>query len=191
MTTNVVDGTQQPLPDMSDEYLVQQFIQGDEKAFDILYHRYVKKVYNRVRYLAPETDVEDITQEVFIAVIRSLPSFRGEAKFSTWLRTLTNNKVNENFRKRSRKKETMQVDLEHAERSSDHSNASSMEDIITVQHALKNIPNQYRGIILLRFAEGMTFKEVAENLNKNLESTKSLYRRAISALKEVLEMENE
>lgn len=191
MTTNVVDGTQQPLPDMSDEYLVQQFIQGDEKAFDILYHRYVKKVYNRVRYLAPETDVEDITQEVFIAVIRSLPSFRGEAKFSTWLRTLTNNKVNENFRKRSRKKETMQVDLEHAERSSDHSNASSMEDIITVQHALKNIPNQYRGIILLRFAEGMTFKEVAENLNKNLESTKSLYRRAISALKEVLEVENE
>jgi RNA polymerase sigma-70 factor (ECF subfamily) len=191
MTTNVVDGTQQPLPDMSDEYLVQQFIRGDEKAFDILYHRYVKKVYNRVRYLAPETDVEDITQEVFIAVIRSLPSFRGEAKFSTWLRTLTNNKVNENFRKRSRKKETMQVDLEHAERSSDHSNASSMEDIITVQHALKNIPNQYRGIILLRFAEGMTFKEIAENLNKNLESTKSLYRRAISALKEVLEMENE
>jgi len=191
MTTNVVDGTQQPLPDMSDEYLVQQFIQGDEKAFDILYHRYVKKVYNRVRYLAPETDVEDITQEVFIAVIRSLPSFRGEAKFSTWLRTLTNNKVNENFRKRSRKKETMQVDLEHAERSSDHSNTSSMEDIITVQHALNNIPKQYRGIILLRFAEGMTFKEVAENLNKNLESTKSLYRRAISALKEVLEVENE
>ena len=191
MTTNVVDGTQQPLPDMSDEYLVQQFIQGDEKAFDILYHRYVKKVYNRVRYLSPETDVEDVTQEVFIAVIRALPSFRGEAKFSTWLRTLTNNKVNENFRKRSRKKETMQVDLEDAERSSDHSNASSMEDIITVQHALNNIPKQYRGIILLRFAEGMTFKEVADNLNKNLESTKSLYRRAISALTEVLEVENE
>ena len=191
MTTNGVDGTQQPLPDMSDEYLVQQFIQGDEKAFDILYHRYVKKVYNRVRYLAPETDVEDVTQEVFIAVIRALPSFRGEAKFSTWLRALTNNKVNENFRKRSRKKETMQVDLEDAERSSDHSNASSMEDIITVQHALNNIPKQYRGIILLRFAEGMTFKEVADNLNKNLESTKSLYRRAISALTEVLEVENE
>jgi len=191
MTTNVVDGTQQPFPDMSDEYLVQQFIQGDEKAFDILYHRYAKKVYNRVRYLTPETDVEDVTQEVFIAVIRSLSSFRGEAKFSTWLRTLINNKVNENFRKRSRKKETMQVDLEHAERSSDHSNASSLEDIITVQHALNNIPKQYREVILLRFAEEMTFKEVAENLNKNLESTKSLYRRAISALTEVLEVENE
>lgn len=191
MTTNVVDGAQQPLPDMSDEYLVQQFIQGDDKAFDILYHRYVKKVYNRVRYLTPETDVEDVTQEVFIAVIRSLPSFRGEAKFSTWLRTLTNNKVNENFRKRSRKKETMQVDLEHAEQSSDHSNASSLEDIITVQHALNNIPKQYREIILLRFAEGMTFNEAAESINKNPESTKSLYRRAISALKEVLEVKNE
>jgi len=191
MTTNVVDSTQPLHPDMSDEYLVQQFIQGDEQAFDILYHRYAKKVYNRVRYLTPKTDVEDVTQEVFIAVIRSLHSFRGKAKFSTWLRTLTNNKIAENHRKRSRKKETMQVDLEHAERSSDHSSASSMEDIITMQNALNKIPEKYREIILLRFAEEMRFKEIAKLLHQNPEATKSLFRRAMSALTENLEEKND
>lgn len=191
MTTNVVDRNQPPLPDMSDEYLIQLFVEGDEQAFAILYQRYVEKVYNRVRYVTPETDVEDVTQEIFIAVLRSLPSFRGEAQFSTWLRTLTNNKVAENYRKRSRKKETMQVDLEHAERSSDHSSASSLENRITVRHALNNLPELYREVILLRFAEEMQFSEIALCLNKNLEATKSLYRRAISALKELLDVNNE
>jgi RNA polymerase sigma-70 factor (ECF subfamily) len=179
------------LSDNSDEYLIQQFAQGDELAFDTLYHRYVKVVYNRVRYVTPEIDVEDVTQEVFIAVLHSLSSFRGEAKFSTWLRTLTNNKVAEYYRKRSRKKEAVQVDLEYAEQSSDHSNTSSLEDLITLQRALNELPKQYREVILLRFAEGMPFNEIADCLNKNLEATKSLHRRAISALKESLEVKNE
>jgi RNA polymerase sigma-70 factor (ECF subfamily) len=193
MTTKVIERTQpQPPPlNISDEYLIQQFIQGNELAFNTLYHRYVKVVYNRVRYVTPETDVEDVTQEVFIAVLHSLPSFRGEAKFSTWLRTLTDNKVAENYRKRYRKKETMQVDLEYAEQSSDHSNVSFLEDLITIQHALNSLPKQYREVILLRFAEGMPFNEIADCLNKNLEATKSLHRRAIAALKETLDVKNE
>ena len=191
MTTKVIERTQSPSSNNSDEYLIQQFVQGNELAFDTLYHRYVKAVYKRVRYVTPEMDVEDVTQEVFIAVLRSLSSFRGEAKFSTWLRTLTNNKVAEYYRKRSRKIEVVQVDLEYAEQSSDHNNASSLEDLITLQRALNELPGQYREVILLRFAEGMQFNEIADCLNKNLEATKSLHRRAISALKESLEEKNE
>lgn len=148
-------------------------------------------VYNRVRYVTPEADVEDVTQEVFIAMLRSLPSFRGEAKFSTWLRTLTNNKVAEYYRRRSRKNEDKQVDLENAERSSDPSAANSLEDRVTIRHALSKLPRPYREVLLLRYAEDMSFNEVADCLDKNLEATKSLHRRAISALKEVLEVKNE
>jgi RNA polymerase sigma factor (sigma-70 family) len=191
MTTKVIERTQLPPSNNSDEYLIQQFVQGNERAFDILYHRYVKVVYNRVRYVAPETDVEDITQEVFIAVLHSLPSFRGDAKFSTWLRTLTNNKVAEYYRKRYRKKEAVQVDLEYAEGTSDHSNTSSLEDRITVRHALNHIPRSYREIILLRFAEEMSFNEIADYLDKNVEATKSLHRRAMTAFKEILDIKDE
>src|SRR3990170_4224317 len=116
------------LPNVSDEHLIQQFVQGDLIAFDSLYIRHVKTVYSRVRYTVPETDVEDVTQDVFCAAFRSLPTFRGEALFTTWLRTLTNHKVAEYYRRRSRKKETIQVDLIQAEEHSDQSNTSSLED---------------------------------------------------------------
>lgn len=191
MTTKIIERTQPPFSDMSDEQLIQQFVQGDLQAFDTLYYRYVKAIYKRVRYVIPETDVEDVTQEVFIAAVSSLPSFRSEALFSTWLRTLTRNKVAEYYRKHARKKETIQVDLEHAEQSSDDSNGNTLEDRITLRRALNNIPGKYREVILLRFAEEMRFKEIADYLGQNSEATKSLFRRAMAALQEELEVKNE
>lgn len=174
-------------PDISDNLLIQQFVQGDLDAFEILYERYVRKVYNRVRYVVAETDVEDVTQEVFFAALKSLHTFRGEARFSTWLRTLTNHKVAEYYRKRSRKKETMQIDLSYAETRGDQSKASDLEDRITLRRALRELPQQYREVILLRFAEGMQFNEIARTLKQNPEATKSLFRRAMAALRDTLE----
>ena len=191
MTTKVIEHTQLPLSDMSDENLVRLFVQGDMQAFDCLYARYVKSVYNWVQYVVPHTDVEDVTQEVFIAALRSLPSFRAEAKFSTWLRKLTKFKVAEYYRKRTRKKETMQVDLEYAEQSSDQSNTSNLDDRITIRNALNNITKDYREVILLRFAEKMRFREIAKVLNQNPEATKSLFRRAMSALQEELDVKKD
>lgn len=176
---------------MSDESLVNQIAQGDLQAFDYLYDRYVNTVYKRVRYGIPETDVEDVTQEVFIAALGSLPSFRSEAKFSTWLYTLTNNKIAEYYRRRSRKKETMQVDLDYAERQCAHDDTNSLDDNIFLQHALNDLNDTYREVILLRFANELKFNEIADVLGKNLEATKSLYRRAISTLREKLEVKNE
>jgi len=177
--------------DISDEHLIQQFVKGDLQAFDSLYHRHVRSVYNRVRYTVPETDVEDVTQEVFIAALRSLSSFRGDAKFSTWLRTLTNNKVAEYYRRQSRKKETMQVDLIHAERKGDRSSVGNLEDRIALRRALNKLPEQYQEVILLRFAEGMQFNEIAEYLDQNPEATKSLFRRAMSALRKNLDVRDD
>jgi len=191
MTTKIVEPTQLPFSDMNDEQLIQRFIKGDQKAFDSLYQRHVREVYKRVRYLIPETDVEDVTQEVFIAAINSLPSFRGDALFRTWLRALVRNKVAEYYRRQSRKKETIQVDLEHAERKSDNSNASTLEDRIALRQALNNLPENYREVILLRFAERMRFKEIANHLNQKPEATKSLFRRAMSALTEKMDSKNE
>jgi len=191
MTTKFIEQTNVSLSNMSDEHLVQRFVQGDTQAFDYLYDRYVKNVYNRIRYVIPETDVEEVTQEVFLAVIISLSSFKSKAKFSTWLRTITDNKVAEYYRKRSRKKETMQVDLKHAENKGDGSNSSSLEDNVLLRRALINLHKKHREVILLRFAEDMKFNEMADYLGKSVEATKSHYRRAMTALKDELGVENE
>lgn len=175
----------------SDEVLIHQFVSGDTQAFDTLYRRYVNSVYKRVRFVIPETDVEDVTQEVFLAAFRSLKKFRGEAQFSTWLRTLTNNKVAEYYRRRTRKKETMQIDLEYAEKRLDTNSSQKQEDRVYLQRAFNNIPENYREVIILRFAEGMQFNEIAQVLDQHPEATKSLFRRAISALRKNMDVHDD
>ena len=133
--------------------------------------------------MVPENDVEDVTQEIFIAALNSLSSFRGDAKFSTWLRTLTNYKVAEFYRRRTRKQEPLLSPLSDASAHTTGSSSKTMEERIYLQRALQDLPANYREIIMLRFAEDLQFNEIAELISQNLEATKSLFRRAIAALR--------
>ncbi len=187
-TTNYMDNiTNSILQDPTDELLIRHFKDGRKDAFDTLYYRHLPKVYKRVRYVVPENDVEDVTQEIFIAALNSLSSFRGEAKFSTWLRTLTNHKVAEFYRKRTRKQEPPLSPLSDAATHTTGNTSKVMEERVYLQRALQDLPENYKEIILLRFAEDMQFNEIAEMTNQNLEATKSLFRRAVAALRTQLE----
>lgn len=156
-------------------------------AFNMLYTRHVSSVYKRVRYVVPEDDVEDVTQEVFIAVLKSLPSFRGESLFTTWLRTLTNHKVAEYYRKRNRKKDAPQVALSEVDSRNMGGPDRLEEDQVNLQNALNQLPDNYREILLLRFAEGLQFDQIAVATGQNLEAIKSLFRRAIAKLRVILD----
>lgn len=173
--------------DTSDEVLIQQHKDGSRDAFDQLYERHLPSVYKRVRYVVPENDVEDVTQEIFIAVLKSLPSFRGDSQFRTWLRTLTNHKVAEFYRKRTRKQEPLLAPLSEASGRMEGATSKVLEERIFIQNALNKLPENYREIILLRFAEDMQFNEIAELTHQNLEASKSLFRRAIAALRNHLD----
>jgi RNA polymerase sigma-70 factor, ECF subfamily len=171
----------------SDETLIREFKDGNQEAFNMLYHRHINNVYKRVRYIIPEEDVEDVTQEVFIAAMKSIPTFRGDSQFGTWLRTLTNHKVAEFYRKRSRKQEVQLAPLSDAFGKMEGSTSRMMEERIYIQKALSQLPENYREVILLRFAEALQFNEIAELMNQNIEATKSLFRRAIVALRSELD----
>jgi RNA polymerase sigma-70 factor (ECF subfamily) len=176
-TTNIIMSkmTSQPtLPD--EENLVKAAQQGMLDAFTALYEHYLPIVYNRVRYLVPEEDVEDITQEVFIATIRSLKSYRGEAKFSTWLRTLTNRQIADYYRRRHQPDAPLDEHL-HAPH-----DPSATDEAILIRQAFRRLPKKYQEILLLRFAECMPFEEIARLQGRKLEATKSFFRRAIAAL---------
>jgi RNA polymerase sigma-70 factor (ECF subfamily) len=181
------DSTEKASETPSDEVLIRQFKDGSMEAFNTLYRRHLPSVFGRVRYVVPAQDVEDVTQEVFIAVLKSLSAFRGAAKFSTWLRTLTNHKVAEFYRKRGRKQEAPVVGLAEALRRGDASSPTIMEDRVLIQRALQKLPTSYREVILLRFAEDMQFNEISEVTGQNLEAVKSMFRRAIVALRTQLE----
>lgn len=163
----------------TDEELVKLAQRGEQDAFVTLYRRYLPKVYKRIRFQIPESDTEDVTQEVFISLMNSLRSFKGDSKFSTWLYTLTRNRIVDYYRKRH----VEQVELEKAE----HRVSEDKVDIdqrIIIKDAMKQLPQDYQDIILMRFAEGMRFKEIADARGQSLEAAKSLFRRALTTLRE-------
>jgi len=179
--------TETAITNTEDEFLIQRFKDGNMDAFDTLYRRHLPVVYNWVRFLIPVDDVEDVTQEIFIAVHRSLPAFRGQAQFRTWLRALTNRKIAEYYRRRNRKKEPPRAALSEASHQNGGSSSEKLEDHIQLRGALLALPENYREVILMRFIEGLQFNEIAQIKGRSLEAIKSLYRRACDALRSLLD----
>lgn len=186
-TNYMENASKQNLHDVSDETLIQQYKEGDSDAFTVLYHRHLPNVYKRVRYVVPADDVEDVTQEVFIAASKSLSSFRGDSQFGTWLRTLTNYSVAKFYRMRTRKREPLLAPLLEASGKTEGDTHKVLEERVIIQNALQKLPENYREILLLRLAEDMQFNEISDLLGQNIEATKSLFRRAIAALRNLLD----
>lgn len=173
--------------DTNDEALAKHAQQGDREAFLVLYNRYLVKVYNRVKSRVPPTDVEDVVQDIFIAVIRSLKGFEQRSQFNTWLYTIVNRQIADFYRKRHRTGgDKEHVSLDEVENSPvvAVSDQDQLDEQALVKRALGKIPEHYREIILMRFVDRYTFAEIADLSGKSLDAVKSLYRRAIEAIRE-------
>lgn len=179
---------------LSDEELVRSAQKGKQDAFNLLYERYFPNVLARVRFKVPESDVEDVTQEIFIAVLRSLGSFKGQSKFNTWLWTITNRKIVDYYRSHKPSR-IEQDDYEEAmtRNLSDHiGNVDSVQDdLVAIQVALGTLPQNYQDILLMRFVDEIPFNEIALQNGQSLEATKSLFRRSVAALAKKLEDDHE
>jgi RNA polymerase sigma-70 factor (ECF subfamily) len=176
---------------LNDEELAQLAKMGKQDAFAALYERFLPSVYARVRFKIPEADVEDVTQEIFIAVLKSLHSFRAQSKFGTWVRTITNRKIVDYHRTKSVTQVEHQ-DYENLPGNEHHTQAefsSQQDDLASIQHALLKLPQNYQDIILMRFVDDMPFSEIARHNGQSIEATKSLFRRSIAALSEKMQEE--
>jgi RNA polymerase sigma-70 factor (ECF subfamily) len=178
----------------TDEELVRLAQMGKQDAFVLLYERYLPNILARVRFKVPEGDAEDVTQEIFIAVLKSLGSFKGQSKFSTWIWTITNRKIVDYYR--SHKSNMIEQDdyEEVVTRNlSKHTTGtdSRQDDLMTVQHALGTLPQNYQDILFMRFVDEMPFNEIAIHNGQSLEATKSLFRRSVAALAKKMEGSNE
>ncbi|MGQ9907658.1 MAG: RNA polymerase sigma factor [Candidatus Flexifilum sp.] len=174
--------------DASDEQLARKAQLGNREAFQALYQRYLQRVYNRVRSKVPPQDVEDVTQEIFIAVVRSLDSYEQRSRFNTWLYTIVNRQIADFYRRRQRSpRSVVELDDDGAKEIPVPADVEGTEQRVVLQRALQALPEHYQEIILLRFVDGLTFAEIAEQRGQSLEAVKSLYRRAIQAIRDRLD----
>lgn len=161
---------------LTDEELVERIKNGNRESLDILVEAYLPKVYSRVQTLVPESDAEDVTQEIFLSLMRSIGRFQGGSAFATWFYRIAMNRVADYYRKISIHRRA-NLSKEQNPRAFDPREWIDSE--LELKEALMNLPGKYREILVLRFLEGLSFGDIAKRLGLTYGATKYRYRRAI------------
>ena len=169
--------------------VIQKVQNGDVNAFEDLVAAYEQNVYNlALRMTGNPEDAEDMAQEAFLKAYNSLPSFRGDSKFSVWLYRIVSNVCLDFLRKKNKRGaislsvedddgEDTQLDLPDTSQSPEE----LLEKKLTreaVRRGLAALPPDARQILLLREIEGLSYEEIGEVLGLESGTVKSRIFRA-------------
>jgi RNA polymerase sigma-70 factor (ECF subfamily) len=181
---------------------------GSEQAFAELIAQYHQPLYSLIaRNLQDPSEAADMTQEVFLKVFRNIRSFHGDASLRTWLYRIALHEASNQRRWWSRhrrqeiamdapscarcdaemERETQSVGATLADGGgSPYDHAAQQESRERVEAALREVPEAFRAVVVLREIEGFTYEEIAEILQVNLGTVKSRLTRGRAALRHLL-----
>ncbi len=176
-----------------DPGIVKRAARGDAKAHEIIYRAYSSPVYSVcLRFTRVPAQAEDLLQETFIEVIRSIAKFRGEAPLGIWIRRVAVSKALMFLRSAWHKRgQSLDDDWEEMMTGSQlgHGNPTQPEQAIDLDAALGNLPAVTRTVVWLHDVEGYTHKEIAALLGKSESFSKSQLSRAYQKLRPMLNAE--
>ena len=150
--------------------VVERAKAGDEAAFRDLFARYKKQVASQLNFLVPRSDLEDVLQDVFVEVYRSLKKFRGDSAFSTWLYRLTVHVALKSRRKQVRSRLDIVEDLPDQEDASAGPSdvVLSAERQQRVEELLQQLAPKKRAVLILHDLRGIEAARIAEMLDTNV-----------------------
>ena len=167
---------------LTDEELLRRFKNGDRECLDVLIRGYLPKTYKRVYSMVPESDAEDVEQEIFLSFIKSIGKFEINTSFAAWFDRITARRIADYYRHRSRQRE----DLTENQPSKVDDPWKSIDEQLTLEAGLKGMPEKYRSVLLMKLSEDLSISEISERLDLTYEATRSRYRRGIKMLREKL-----
>jgi RNA polymerase sigma-70 factor (ECF subfamily) len=169
---------------------IQPLKEDDQQTFHELYQKYYERVYSICfRMTQNAFESEDLTQDVFIQLFRTVGTFRGESAFTTWLYRLTVNLVLMHFRKRKRRLD--QIDEKgdlpaYIVPGSQNPKRMRIVDHILLSEILTKLPEGYRQAIILHDMQGLQHKEIAESRGRSVSTSRSQLHRARAMLRELI-----
>jgi len=168
-----------------DNLYIEQFLNGEEKGFEMLVRKYQDRALNIVYSLiGRDRESEDITQEAFLKVYRSLRSFRQRCRFSTWFYRIVVNMTYDFLRRRQNF-----LSNEGVLKRSVASSASPRDALFRkekeqmIQEALERVPLKFRVALVLKDIEGLSYIEIARVLRCSIGTVESKIYRARQFLK--------
>jgi len=148
------------------EDLPRRLKRGDPAAFDEFHRAYSGRLLRFVTRLVGLRDAEDLAQEVYVRVLRSLPAYREEQRFESWLFTIANHLCVDAHRRRRATVEPLGV--EAPRRYEPDWAAARREQFEAVLAELRGLPFEQRQVFILREDAGLSFKEIARTLDEPL-----------------------
>jgi len=183
---------------LTGEEFIKDLKEGQANAFKKLVEDYKDKLLNICYgFVYNKEDAEDITQDVFIEVYKSVAHFRGDAKLSTWLYRISVNKSLDFIRKKKRKKrfaklqnflgtERITDTIPDRDKSNPHTILANQERIKILNEAIETLTVNQKIVFTLGKTEGLKNKEIAEMMGISLSSVESLMHRAKENLRKKL-----
>jgi RNA polymerase sigma-70 factor, ECF subfamily len=175
-----------PVPDV-----IARARAGDRVAFAELYDRHVDSVYRYLLYRVREpSDAEDLCSEVFTRAFANIHRYRWQGKsFLAWLYTIARNAVTDR-----RRRDRPTVDLDNAYGVAEggptaHERAVHGEAVDALRGAVKHLTTEQQEVIVMRFVENMSSRQVAKVLGKNEGAIRALQFRALGRLRKLLTAE--
>ena len=163
--------------------------QADQRAFGALYRRYVAQVYSYAFYqVGDHLDAEDVTERTFVAALHALPLFEDRGStFRSWLFRIAHNALANHLRSRSRRR-TEQLDraLEQPAPDDVHGTVAQRDEARRVWHAVAALPPERRRVVLLRFVDELSSREIGEVLDRSEGAVRVLLHRALHDLARAL-----
>jgi RNA polymerase sigma-70 factor, ECF subfamily len=176
-------------PDGPDEAaLIKRAVRGDSEAFGILYVRYMDPIYRYIFFrIGDEVEAEDITEEVFIRAWEALPNYTyGEYPFTSWLYRIARNRIIDHHRKH---KAQALPDLELHQAGIVQSSEEKLVQKMDAAHlaeAIQMLEEEEQQVVILRFMEGLSHREVAAVIGKSEGASRIIQHRALAALQKAL-----
>ena len=156
---------------LNDKELIQEYLKGNDKAFEILLNRHRDKIYTSIYLFTKDPDLsEDIFQDVFIKIIDTLRKgkYNHEGKFLQWAMRISYNMCVDNFRKSKRRTkvsatETFDI-FDVLETKDDNMETTMIKSQLhtKVRSLVDNLPPEQREVVILRHYADMSFKEISQ-----------------------------
>lgn len=180
----------------SDEQLMEQVTQGNDRAFQIIYQRYSYKMLRFfLRMLNNEEELaQDFLQDLFIKVIDKAHSFDATRKFSTWLYTIAANMCKNEYRRREKKRQLFRPLEDYHQISEPVINYSHDDDnnyfLGCLERAMEELSPTHRQVFILRYQEELSVKKVSEIMGCSEGTVKSRSFHALRKLAQKLQIFN-
>src|SRR6266567_1143801 len=153
------------------EALIQRCLKGDQLAWEAIVRQYWRKVFNvAYKFVGKHDEAEDLAQDIFLKIFKSLDTFDRRANFQTWLISVSRNLCIDHYRSVRKERETIDRDVDAADLAPASDNQEQLvlleqrDRVVLLRRALAALPHTLRTAVLMRDIQELSYQEIAEHL---------------------------